>query len=90
MAEPTKPMRAASSALGVDPAAGTPQVDNLAFGEFSKAFDEVHEARKALEKYGTARLSNPPPPEVVAAQKAFVAAATRYNEIVAALIKPKF
>ena len=31
------------------------------FADFSKAFDELQEARKAVEKYGTARLANPPP-----------------------------
>ena len=58
------------------------------FADFSKAFDEVQAARKAVEKYGPARLANPPAPEVIAAQKAFDDAVRRYDEIVAALIKP--
>jgi hypothetical protein len=64
--------------------------DNLDFVTFSKAFDDVREARKALEKYGTARLADPRAPEIVAAQTAFVHAVKRYDAIVAALIKPKF
>ena len=58
------------------------------FADFSKAFDELQEARKAVEKYGTARLANPPAPEVLAAQKAFNEAARRYDEVVGALVKP--
>ena len=76
-------------ASGDEPAADTPS-DNLDFVAFSRAFDEVREARKALEKFGTARLDNPPPPEVSAAQKAFVDAVKRYKAVVAALIEPKF
>jgi hypothetical protein len=69
---------------------GMPVESNLVFADFSKAFDHVQEARKTVEKYGTARLANPPAPEVLAAQKAFDDAVKRYNAIVAALIKPKF
>lgn len=58
------------------------------FADFSKAFDELQEARKAVEKYGTARLANPPAPEVLAAQKAFNEATRRYDEVVGALVKP--
>ena len=58
------------------------------FADFSKAFDDLQEARKAVEKYGTARLANPPAPEVIAAQVAFNDASKRYDAIVAALIRP--
>jgi hypothetical protein len=87
-AEPKRPDDG-MPASGGEPAAGIPG-DNLGFADFSKAFDEVGEARKALEKFGTARLDNPRAPEVVAAQMAFVHAVKRYDAIVAALIKPKF
>jgi hypothetical protein len=63
--------------------------DNPTFEDFSKAYDEVQSARKALEAFGTARLADPPPLEVTAAQKAFVEAAKRYKAIVEALINPK-
>jgi len=62
---------------------------NSNFHDFSMAYDEVQGARKALEAFGTARLADPPPIEVAAAQQAFVEAATRYKGIVDALINPK-
>ena len=62
--------------------------DPIDSSNFSKAFDELQEARKAVEKYGTARLANPPAPEVLAAQKAFNEATRRYDEVVGALVKP--
>ena len=63
--------------------------DNPNFEDFSKAYDEAQATRKALEAFGTARLADPPPVEIAAAQKAFVEAATRYKAIVDALINPK-
>ena len=45
--------------------------DNPNFEDFSKAFDEVYAARKALERFGTATLPDPLPVEVTDAQKAF-------------------
>ena len=63
--------------------------DNPDFEDFSRAYDEVQAARKALAEFGTSRLADPPPPEVAAAQKAFVEAATRYKAIVDALIYRK-
>ena len=63
--------------------------DNPNFEDFSKAYDEVQAARKALEKFGTASLPDPPPVEVTDAQKAFTEAVKRYKEIVAGLINPK-
>lgn len=65
-------------------------VDNLAFSDFSTAFDEVRAAYKAFEGLAPQRLANPLAPEVTAAQNAFLDAGMRYNAIVAALIKPKF
>jgi hypothetical protein len=62
---------------------------NLDFQDFSVAYDEVQVARKALEAFGTARLADPLPIEITAAQQAFVEAATRYKVIVDALINPK-
>jgi hypothetical protein len=63
--------------------------DNPDFEDFSRAYDEVQAARKALAPFGTARLADPLPAEVVAAQKAFVEAATRYKAIVDSLINRK-
>ena len=63
--------------------------ENPDFQDFSKAYDELQAARKALAAFGTARLADPPPVEVTAAQRAFVEAATRYKAIVDALINPK-
>jgi hypothetical protein len=63
--------------------------DNPNFEDFSRAYDEVQAARKALAAFGTARLVDPLPVEVAAAQKAFVEAAMRYRAIVDALINPK-
>ena len=62
---------------------------NPNFHDFSKAFDEVYAARRALERFGTATLPDPPPVEVTDAQKAFTEAVKRYKEIVAGLINPK-
>ena len=82
MVEPNEPTRPSATP-------GIP-MGNLAFADFSKAFDEVKEAHRAFEKYRAARLANPLAPEVTAAQKTFVDAGKRYNAIVEALIKPKF
>jgi hypothetical protein len=35
--------------------------DNLPFEDFSKAYDAVQSARKALEAFGTARSADPLP-----------------------------
>ena len=62
---------------------------NLDFHNFSKAYDEVQGARTALEAFGTARLADPSPVDITAAQQAFVEAATHYKMIVEPLINPK-
>ena len=94
MADHTETSRPAGIARPRDRISGEPAAplvaSNLAFDAFSKAFDDVAEARRAVEKYGVARLANPPAPQVVAAQRKFDDAVNKYNAIVAALIKPKF
>ena len=97
MADQTEPKRANGPRIAAprDEAApaefqGMPIDDNLAFADFSNAYDEVQQARKTLEVFGTARLASPPAPEVIAAQRAFDEATKKYNKIVATLIKPKF
>ena len=56
------------------------------FDDFSKAFDEVLQARRTLEAIGDKARAAIPPVSTRAAQRAYDDAVKRYDYIVAALI----
>jgi hypothetical protein len=58
------------------------------FDDFSRAFDELRQARNAWEAFGEARYEKMPPVGVWAAKRAYDDALKQYDAIVAAIVDP--